>query len=102
MQIKLRIDLRDGKPAREMSTNMLAIVEWEKSENRRTADGKGIGFSDLCCWAYTLCKLAGDKVPGSWREWVAQHPDMTVTTVDELVDDTPTTGAPGEDPSPRS
>jgi len=42
MQVKLSIDLGDGKPAREMTTNMLAIVDWEKTENRRAADNKGI------------------------------------------------------------
>jgi hypothetical protein len=44
MRVKMRIDLKDGRPAREMTTNMLAIVEWEKTENRRSADGKGIGL----------------------------------------------------------
>ena len=102
MRVKMRIDLKDGRPAREMTTNMLAIVEWEKTENRRSADGKGIGFVDMCCWAYILCKLAGDKVPATWREWVAEHPDMEITPVEEIADETPTTAAPGEDPSPRS
>ena len=102
MQIKLRVDLKNGKPARELRTNMLAIVEWEKTENRRTADGKGIGFADLCCWAYTLCKLAGDKVPGTWREWVAEHPDMEITPIEETTDETPIIAAPGDAPSPRS
>jgi hypothetical protein len=37
MKVKLSIDLADGKPAREMHTNMLAIVDWEKTENRRSS-----------------------------------------------------------------
>ena len=102
MRVKLKIDLKDGREPRTMVTNMLAIVEWEKTENRRSADGKGIGFVDMCCWAYILCKLAGDKVPGTWREWVAEHPDMEITHVPDVEDDTPTIGAPGDDPSPRS
>jgi len=100
MRVKLKIDLNDGKPAREMTTNMLAIVEWEKTENRRSADSKGIGHTDMCCWAYTLCKLAGDKVPGSWREWLAEHPDMEITPVNELADETPTIAELGDAPSP--
>lgn len=102
MKVKLRIDLGDGKPAREMTTNMLAIVEWEKIENRRSADGKGIGFADMCCWAYVLCKLAGDKVPGTWREWVAEYPNMEIMPVDELADETPTIGEHGGAASVKS
>jgi hypothetical protein len=102
MRVKLRVDLQDGRGEREMVTNMLAIVEWEKLENRRSADGKGIGFADMCCWAYVLCKLAGDKVPGTWREWVAEHPDMTIIPVEETTDETPTIAAPGDAPSLRS
>jgi hypothetical protein len=56
----------------------------------------------MCCWAYILCKLAGDKVPGTWREWVAEHPDMEITPIDETTDETPTIAAPGDAPSLRS
>ena len=43
----------------------------QKLENRKVSDGKGIGYSDIACWAYHLCKLAGDPVPDNWREWLA-------------------------------
>ena len=102
MKVKLSIDLGDGKPAREMVTNMLAIVDWERTENRRSADGKGIGFSDMCCWAYTLCKLAGDKVPANWREWVAENPDMTITPNNEVADETPFIEGLGGEASAKS
>ena len=49
----------------------------------KVSDGKGIGYSDIACWAYHLCKLAGDTVPDTWREWVKQHPNMDLTSVDE-------------------
>lgn len=91
MQLTIEIDLHNGKGKRTMRTNMLSTVEWEKTENRRLQDGKGFGYSDLCCMAYVLCKLAGDKVPGTWREWVAEHPDMEINAVQEVADDTPTT-----------
>jgi hypothetical protein len=102
MKVKLSIDLHDGKPAREMTTNMLAIVDWEKTENRRAADNKGIGYIDMCCWAYTLCKLAGDKVPATWREWVAENPNMEITPINEIEDDTPFIGGLGDEASAKS
>ena len=102
MKVKLSINLGDGKPEREMVTNMLAIVDWERTENRRSADGKGIGFSDMCCWAYTLCKLAGDKVPATWREWVTEHPNMTITPINEVADETPFIEGLGGEASAKS
>tara|TARA_R110000824_G_scaffold313875_2_gene500731 strand:- start:209 stop:502 length:294 start_codon:yes stop_codon:yes gene_type:complete len=83
MKVKLKLDLADGKAERELTTNLFVICEWEKTENRRVSDGKGIGYSDLVCWAYNLVKLAGDKVPKTWREWLEQNPDMQVTAVDQ-------------------
>ena len=83
MKVKLSVDLHNGTPPVELVTNMYVVCEWEKLENRKVSDGKGIGYTDLACWAYHLCKLAGDTVPDNWREWVKQHPDMDLTSVDE-------------------
>ena len=83
MKVKLKLDLADGKPERDLTTNLFVICEWEKTENRRVSDGKGVGYSDLVCWAYNLVKLAGDKVPDTWRKWLEQNPDMQVTALDE-------------------
>jgi hypothetical protein len=83
MKVKLELDLQDGRGTRTMTTNMFVVCEWEKLENRKVSDGKGIGYSDIACWAYHLCKLAGDSVPDTWREWVKQHPNMDLTSVDE-------------------
>ena len=52
MRLKLKVDLGDGTEVRELTTNMFVICEWERTENRKTSDGKGIGYSDLVCWAY--------------------------------------------------
>ena len=102
MKIKLELDLQDGRGKRVMTTNMFVVCEWEKTENRRSADGKGIGFSDMCCWAYTLCKLAGDKVPANWREWVTENPDMTITPINEVADETPFIEGLGGEASAKS
>lgn len=79
----MRVDLKDGNGERELTTNMFVVCEWEKLENRKISDGKGIGYGDMACWAYLLCKLAGDKVPANWREWVKQYPEMTLEAIDE-------------------
>lgn len=80
LKMKLTVDLADGRGPRVMYTNMMSDTEWERIEGRRASmiATLGLGDSDYCCWAYTLCKLAGDKVPATWREWVAEYPDMTI------------------------
>ena len=83
MKVKLKLDLGNGKPEREFTTNLAVICGWEYLENRRVSDGKGIGYSDLVCWAFLLAKGAGDKVPKTWREWLEQNPDMQLTAVDQ-------------------
>ena len=51
MRLKLKVDLADGQGPIELTTNMFVICEWERTEGRKTSDGKGIGYSDLVCWA---------------------------------------------------
>ena len=51
MKLKLKVDLQDGTMPVEVTTNMFVICEWEKNEGRKISDGKGIGYSDLVCWA---------------------------------------------------
>ena len=83
MRLQLKVDLKDGTEIRELTTNLFVICEWEKTENRKVSDGKGIGYSDLVCWAYHLLKLAGEKLPPTYRDWVKQNPNMTIEAVDE-------------------
>ena len=49
MKVKLELDLQDGRGKRTMTTNMFVVCEWEKLENRKVSDGKGIGYSDIAC-----------------------------------------------------
>jgi len=92
MKLKLSIDLNDGNGIREMNTNLFVIAEWERTENRKVSDGKGIGVSDMACWAFMLCKIAGDAVPATWQEWLKQHPDVEIEIKDQT-NPNPTQGA---------
>ena len=83
MRLKLKVDLADCQGPIELTTNMFVICEWERTEGRKTSDGKGIGYSDLVCWAYHLLKLRGDKMPATYREWVRENPNMLIEAIDE-------------------
>ena len=83
MKLKMKLDLHDGTELRDLTTNLFVVCEWERTENRKVSDGKGIGYSDLVCWAYHLLKLAGEKLPANYREWVKLNPNMTIEAVDE-------------------
>ena len=83
MRLKLKVDLQYGTTPIELTTNMFVICEWEKTENRKISDGKGIGYTDLVCWAYNLLKLSGQTMPATYREWVKQNPNMTIDAIDE-------------------
>ncbi len=83
MKVKLSVDLHNGTPPVELVTNMYVVCEWEKLENRKVSDGKGIGYTDLVCWAYNLLKLSGQKMPATYRDWVKENPNMTIEAIDE-------------------
>jgi len=85
MKVKIKVELHDGTPAVELTTNLFIVCEWERIENRKVADGKGIGYSDLCCWAYLIFQMRGDTMPGDWRKWVKANPTMEISGVDETV-----------------
>ena len=83
MKIKLKVTPKPGVEPREVTTNLLVIAEWERNENRKVSDGRGIGVSDMVCWAYHLYKIAGDNMPATWQEWLKQNPDMEIEAVDQ-------------------
>ena len=93
MKIKLRVTVKPGTEPREVTTNLLVISEWEKSENRKVSDGRGIGVNDFVCWAFHLFKLAGETMPATWAEWLKQNPDMDIEAVDQT-NPNPTDAAP--------
>jgi len=76
MKVKLELDLQDGRGTRTMTTNMFVVCEWEKTENRKVSDGKGIGYSDIACWhityaswLVTLCRTHGANGSNSIPTW---------------------------------
>ena len=95
MKVKIKVELNDGTPPVELTTNLFVVCEWERIENRKVADGKGIGYSDLCCWAYLMLQMRGDTLPADWRKWVKANPTMEVSAIDETVGN-PTGSAPTE------
>jgi len=85
MKIKIKVEMNDGTLAVELTTNLFVVCEWERIENRKVADGKGIGYSDLCCWAFLIFQMRGDTMPADWRKWVKANPTMEISGVDETV-----------------
>ena len=83
MKLKLKVDLNNGSAPVEMTTNMFVICEWERTENRKISDGKGIGYTDLVCWAFHLLKLNGETLPPNYRDWVKANSNMTIEAIDE-------------------
>ena len=92
MKIKLRISGVEPNPV-EVTTNLLCITEWERTENRKATDGRGIGVSDMVSWAFFMWKQSGRLVKEqSWKEWLTAHPDMEIVAVDQT-DPNPTDAA---------
>jgi hypothetical protein len=82
MKIKLRITLNENTPPRDVTTNLLVISEWEKSENRKVSDGRGIGIMDMVFWAHFMLKRSNYKMEATPKLWLEANPDMEIETVD--------------------
>jgi hypothetical protein len=91
MKLKLKVDTKDGTGERIFFTNLFVIAEWERIEGRKISDGRGIGVSDMACWAHILCKLAGDPVPVTWQDWLKAHPDVDID-IEDATNPNPTQG----------
>lgn len=95
MKLKLTITLNPGDTPIEVTTNLLTIAEWERSENRKVTDGLGIGISDLAWWSHYLLKMGGYTKAENWRAWLEQHPDVQIETKD-VTPLNPTGGEPSD------
>lgn len=97
MKIKLSVTCMPGDEPVILSTNLLCIAEWERVEGRKISDGRGIGISDMVCWAFFMFKQSGRNIKqATWREWLQANPDMEVEGVD-VTDPNPTVAVPTAD-----
>jgi len=93
MKVKLRVTLKDGQDPIEVTTNLLCVTEWERTEKRRISDGLGVGISDMVSWAFFMFKQSGRAMPQTtWQEWLKANPDMEIEAVDQT-DPNPTGAA---------
>lgn len=93
MKIKLRVTVTPGSEPVELITNLLCITEWERTENRKVSDGRGIGMGDLVSWAFFMFKQSGRLMPyQTAAEWLLANPDMEIESVDQT-DPNPTAAA---------
>lgn len=93
MRVKLRVTMTPDSEPVDVITNLLCVTEWERTENRKVTDGRGIGMSDMVSWAFFMFKQSGRLVTqATWQEWLSAHPDMSIEAVD-LTDPNPTDAA---------
>lgn len=84
MKIKLRVTITPGSEPVEVMTNLLCIAEWERTENRKVTDGRGIGMGDMVSWAFFMFKQSGRLIAqATAQDWLKQHPDMEIEAVDQ-------------------
>jgi hypothetical protein len=93
MKIKLRVTVTPGSEPVEVITNLLCITEWERTENRKVTDGRGIGLGDMVSWAFFMFKQSGRLIPQTTaQEWLKANPEMEIESVDQT-DPNPTGAA---------
>ena len=82
MQLKLKVTDKDT--AYEVETSLYTVVLWERKFKRKAADlGEGIGYEDLCFFAYEGCKQSGITVPATFDDYIKRLKSV------EVVEDTP-------------
>lgn len=95
MKIKLKVTLPNAT-VREVTTNLFTIAEWERTENRKVSDGRGIGVTDMVAWAFILLKQGEPSLLNdakTWLEWLSANPTLEIEALD-LTDPNPTDAAP--------
>lgn len=93
MKIKLRVTVTPGSEPVEVITNLLCMTEWERTENRKLSDGRGVGANDMVSWAFFMFKQSGRLIPqATAQEWLKHNPDMEIEAVDQT-DPNPTDAA---------
>jgi len=82
MKLQMKVTPSPGDESITVTTNLLCIAEWEKQENRKVSDGRGIGIMDIVFWAHFMLKRTSYKLEATPQLWLNAHPDMEIETVD--------------------
>lgn len=79
--MQLRLKVTDQSNTYEVETTLFTIVSWERKYKRKASDlGNGIGYEDLCYFAYEGCKQSGIMVPPSLDEYIKRLVSVEVVS----------------------
>lgn len=93
MKLSIAVDLGEGPFT--VTTNLYAVVAWERKFKRRASElATGVGVEDLAYMAYEACKAQKVIVPALFDDFVKQ-----LVTLDVITQETtnPTTGGPTDE-----
>lgn len=81
--MQLRLKVTDQSNTYEVDTTLFTIVSWERKYKRKASDlAQGIGYEDLCFFAYEGCKQSGITVPPSLDEYIRRLRSVEVISND--------------------
>lgn len=81
--MQLRLKVTDQSNTYEVETTLFTIVSWERKYKRKASDlAQGIGYEDLCFFAYEGCKQSGITVPPSLDEYIRRLRSVEVISND--------------------
>lgn len=81
--MQLRLQVTDQSNTYEVETSLFTIVSWERKYKRKASDlAAGIGYEDLCYFAYEGCKQSGITVPPSLDEYIKRLKSVEVVSSD--------------------
>lgn len=81
--MQLRLKVTDQSNTYEVETSLFTIVSWERKYKRKASDlAQGIGYEDLCFFAYEGCKQQGITVPPSLDEYIRRLQSVEVVSND--------------------
>ena len=83
MRICLEVDLKNGEPPQTVYTDMWVITEWEDVYNRKANDGQGLGFVDMCSWAFLLLDVPMPFSKLNVKKWIKSNKHMTIESVED-------------------
>ena len=81
MQLTLKVTDQNGQY--QVDTTLFTVVLWERKNKRKASDlAAGIGYEDLCFFAYESCKQQGITVPPSLDEYIRKLVSVEVVADD--------------------